>query len=153
MAEAFAKAAGIKIEHVPYKGASQGIMDLVAGHIFFSAQTVSSTASQVRGGALAAVAHSGKERFPDFPDVPTFKEQGYDVVATTWFSISGPANLPKDITDKMNREIIRAVSKPDVQARLRQDGLIAEIDVDRPAQRAYPGRNARAGSRCSNSWA
>ena len=127
VAEAFAKVAGIKIEHVPYKGASQGIMDLVAGHIVFSAQTVSSTASQVRGGALAAVAHSGKERFPDFPDVPTFKEQGYDVVATTWFSISGPANLPKDITDKMNREIIRAVSKPDVQARLRQDGLIAEI--------------------------
>jgi tripartite-type tricarboxylate transporter receptor subunit TctC len=131
VAEAFAKAAAIKIEHVPYKGASQGIMDLVAGHIFFSAQTVSSTASQVRGGALAAIAHSGKERFPDFPDVPTFKEQGYDVVATTWFSISGPANLPKDITDKMNREIISAVSKPEVQARLRQDGLIAEtMSVD-----------------------
>jgi tripartite-type tricarboxylate transporter receptor subunit TctC len=131
VAEAFAKAAAIKIEHVPYKGASQGIMDLVAGHIFFSAQTVSSTASQVRGGALAAIAHSGKERLPDFPDVPTFKEQGYDVVATTWFSISGPANLPKDITDKMNREIISAVSKPEVQARLRQDGLIAEtMSVD-----------------------
>jgi tripartite-type tricarboxylate transporter receptor subunit TctC len=126
VAEAFAKKAGIKIEHVPYKGASQGIMDLVAGHISFSAQTVSSTASQLRGGALHAIAHSGKERFPDFPDVPTFKEMGHDVVATTWFSISGPANLPKDITDKMNREIIRAVSKPEVQARLRQDGLIAE---------------------------
>ncbi len=126
VAEAFARVAGIKIEHVPYKGASQGIMDLVAGHIFFSAQTVSSTASQVRGGALAAIAHSGKERFPDFPEVPTLKEMGYDVVATTWFSISGPAHLPKDITEKMNREIVRAVSKPEVQARLRSDGLIAE---------------------------
>jgi tripartite-type tricarboxylate transporter receptor subunit TctC len=126
VAEAFAKVAGVKIEHVPYKGASQGIMDLVAGHIFFSAQTVSSTASQVRGGALVAIAHSGKERLQDFPDVPTFKELGIDVVATTWFSISGPANLPKDITDKMNREIQRAVSKPEVQARLRNDGLVAE---------------------------
>ena len=126
VAEAFAKQAGIKIEHVPYTGASQGIMDLVAGHIFFSAQTVSSTASQIRGGALLAIAHSGRERLPDFPNVPTLKESGHDVVATTWFSISGPAGLPKDITEKMNREIINAVSKPAVQARLRNDGLVAE---------------------------
>ena len=131
VAEAFAKQANIRIEHVPYKGASQGIMDLVGGHISFSAQTVSSTASQVRGGALVAIAHSGKERFPDFPDVPTFKELGYDVVATTWFSISGPAGLPKDIVEKMNREIIQAVSKPEAQARLRRDGLVSEtLSVD-----------------------
>jgi tripartite-type tricarboxylate transporter receptor subunit TctC len=131
VAEAFAKVAGIKIEHVPYKGAAQGIMDLVAGHIVFSAQTVSSTASQVRGGTLTAIAHSGRERLPDFPEVPTLKEMGHDVVATTWFSISGPAGLPKDITDKMNREIVRAVSKPEVQARLRNDGLVAEtMSVD-----------------------
>jgi tripartite-type tricarboxylate transporter receptor subunit TctC len=54
VAEAFAKQANIRIEHVPYKGASQGIMDLVGGHISFSAQTVSSTASQVRGGATGS---------------------------------------------------------------------------------------------------
>jgi tripartite-type tricarboxylate transporter receptor subunit TctC len=124
--ESFAQKAGIKVEHVPYKGASQSIMDLVAGHIFFSAQTVSSTAAQVRGGALNAIVHSHAARLPDFPDVPTFKEMGIDLVATTWFTISGPAKLPKDIVDKMNREIIRAVSKPEVQQRLRQDGLIPE---------------------------
>jgi tripartite-type tricarboxylate transporter receptor subunit TctC len=101
-------------------------MDLVAGHIFFSAQTVSSTAAQVRGGALNAIVHSHASRLPDFPDVPTFKEAGIDLVATTWFTISGPAKLPKDIVDKMNREIIRAVSKPEVQQRLRQDGLVPE---------------------------
>ena len=111
---------------MPYKGASQGLMDLVAGHIFFSAQTVSSTAAQVRGGALVAIAHSHATRLADFPDVPTFKENGIDLVATTWFTISGPAKLPKDIVEKMNREIIRAVTKPEVQQRLRQDGLIAE---------------------------
>jgi tripartite-type tricarboxylate transporter receptor subunit TctC len=127
VAEAFGKQAGIRIEHVPYKGASQGIMDLVGGHIFFSAQTVSSSASYVRSGALTAIAHSGKERLPDFPNVPTFKELGYDVVATTWFSISGPAGLPPDITEKMNREIGRAVSKPEVKARLRNDGLVPDV--------------------------
>ena len=127
VAEDFAKKAGIKIEHVPYKGASQGLTDLAGGHIVFSAQTVSSTAALVRGGQLRAIAHSGAERMPDFPDVPTLKESGYDVVATTWFSISGPANLPKDITDKVNQEIARAVSNPEAQARLRRDGLIAHI--------------------------
>lgn len=125
VAEAFAKAAGIKIEHVPYKGASQGLTDLVGGHIFFSAQTASSSAALIRGGSLHAVAHSHSSRLPDFPDVPTFKESGYDVVATTWFTISGPANLPKDIVEKVNREMIVAVSKPEVQQRLRQDGLVA----------------------------
>jgi tripartite-type tricarboxylate transporter receptor subunit TctC len=127
VAEDFAKKAGIKIEHVPYKGASQGLTDLAGGHIVFSAQTMSSTAALVRGGQLRAIAHSNATRIADFPDVPTLKESGYDVVATTWFTISGPANLPKDITDKVNREIARAVSNPEAQARLRRDGLIAEI--------------------------
>jgi tripartite-type tricarboxylate transporter receptor subunit TctC len=125
--EAFAQKAGIKVEHVPYKGASQGIMDLVAGHIFFSAQTVSSSAAQVRAGTLKAIVHSHASRLPDFPDVPTFKEMGIDLVATTWFTISGPAGLPNDIVQKMNREIIRAVSKPEVQQRLRHDGMITEV--------------------------
>ena len=127
VAEDFARKAGIRIEHVPYKGASQGLTDLAGGHIMFSALTMSSTAALVRGGQLRAIAHSGAERMPDFPDVPTLKESGYDVVATTWFSISGPANLPKDITDKVNQEIARAVSNPEAQARLRRDGLIAHI--------------------------
>ncbi len=124
--ESFAQKARIKVEHVPYKGASQGLMDLVAGHIFFSAQTVSSSAAQVRGGALNAIVHSHAARLADFPDVPTFKELGIDLVATTWFTLSGPAKLPPDIVQKMNREIVAAVSKPEVQQRLRHDGLIAE---------------------------
>ena len=76
---------------------------------------------------LVAIAHSHAARLPDFPDVPTFKEKGVDLVATTWFTISGPAKLPADIVQKMNREIGRAVSKREVQQRLRQDGLIAEV--------------------------
>ena len=67
MAEDFAKKAGIKIEHVPYKGASQGLTDLAGGHIVFSAQTVSSTAALVRGGQLRAIAHSASERPAGLP--------------------------------------------------------------------------------------
>jgi tripartite-type tricarboxylate transporter receptor subunit TctC len=126
VAETFAQLAGIKIEHVPYKGASQGLTDLAGGHIAFAAQTVSSTAALMRGGTLVGLAQTGKERFPDFPDLPTFKELGYDVIATTWFSISGPAGLPNDIVQKVNREIVRGLAKPDVQQRLRSDGLVTE---------------------------
>jgi tripartite-type tricarboxylate transporter receptor subunit TctC len=124
--ESWGTKAKIRVEHVPYKGAAQGIMDLVAGHIFFSAQTVSSTVAQIRGGTLHPIVHSHTSRLPDFPDVPTFQEMGVDLTATTWFTISGPAKLPQDIVQKMNREIIRAVSKPEVQQRLRQDGLVTE---------------------------
>ena len=77
-------------------------------------------------GALNAIVHSHAARLADFPEVPTFKEMGIDLVATTWFTISGPAKLPPDIVAKMNREIVAAVSKPEVQQRLRHDGLIAE---------------------------
>ena len=130
-AEAFGQQARIRIEHVPYKGASQGLMDLVAGHIFFSSQTVSSTAAHVRSGTLVALAHTGKQRLPDFPDVPTFSELGFDVNATVWFTISGPAGLPNDIVQKVNRELVRAMSKPEMQQRLRQDGLVADpMSVD-----------------------
>jgi tripartite-type tricarboxylate transporter receptor subunit TctC len=126
-AETFAQRAGIKIEHVPYKGAAQGLMDLVGGHIAFSAQTVASSAALIRGGSLAAVALTANERMPDFPDVPTFKELGYpDVVHTTWFALSGPAGLPADIVQKVNREIVRTMTRSDVQQRLRQEGLVSE---------------------------
>ena len=126
-AETFAQKAGIKIEHVPYKGAAQGLMDLVGGHITFSAQTVASSAALIRGGSLTAVALTAGERMPDFPDVPTFKELGYpDVVHTTWFSLSGPAALPPEIVTKVNGEIVKTMARPDVQQRLRQEGLVTE---------------------------
>jgi tripartite-type tricarboxylate transporter receptor subunit TctC len=124
--ENLAHLAGVKFEHVPYKGASQGLTDLAGGHIAFSVQTVSSAASLVRGGTLRALAHTGKTRLTDFPEIPTFKEQGYDMVALLWFSLSGPAHLPRDITEKVNTEINRAVKLPEVEARLRRDGLIAD---------------------------
>ena len=126
VAETFAQMANIKVEHVPYKGASQGLMDLVGGHIAFSAQTVSSTAAQVRGGTLVALAHTGKDRFADFPDLPTLKELGYDIVANIWFTISGPAGLPNDIVQKVNREMVSVMSKPAMKQRLQQDGLVAD---------------------------
>lgn len=127
MTEFFAQRAGVKVEHVPYKGASQGLMDLIGGHIAFSAQTVSSAASYMRGGTLTALAHTADARLPDYADLPTLRELGYpELVATTWFSISAPARLPHDIAEKINHAITAALSNPDVQQRLRRDGLLAQ---------------------------
>jgi len=127
VAEYFAQKADIRIEHVPYKGASQGLTDLVGGHIAFSSQTVSSTAGQLHAGTLIGVAQTGKDRMPDFPTVPTFNELGYpDLIGTTWFSLSGPAGLPADIVAKVNREVVRAMTRPEAQQRLREGGLVAD---------------------------
>ncbi|MFL6935394.1 MAG: Bug family tripartite tricarboxylate transporter substrate binding protein [Xanthobacteraceae bacterium] len=127
LTELFAQKAGLKVEHVPYKGAAQSLMDLVGGHIDFSCQTVSSTAAQLRSGALRGLATTSNERLPDYPDLPTFTELGFaDLVSTTWFSLSGPAGLPDEIVRRVNREVVRAMSKPEAQRRLQQDGLVTE---------------------------
>jgi tripartite-type tricarboxylate transporter receptor subunit TctC len=118
---------GLNLEHVPYKGASQGLMDLVGGHIVFSAQTVTSTAGQMRGGTLRGVAVTSKERIKDFPDLPTFAELGYpEFTSSIWFSLSAPAHLPKDIADKMNRELSKIMTRPDVQKKMLEQGMVTE---------------------------
>src|SRR5262245_15366296 len=127
MTEFFGQRAGVKVEHVPYKGASQGLVDLIGGHIAFSAQTVSSAASYMRSGTLVALANTADRRLSDYPDLPTLKELGYpELVATTWFSISAPAKLPNDVAEKINRAISAALAKPDVEQRLRRDGLLTQ---------------------------
>ena len=126
-AESFAQEAGIAIEHVPYKGASQGLLDLVGGHIAFASQTLTSTFGQIQAGTLTAVAQTADRRLPDFADLPTFKEQGFpDLVSTTWFSLSGPAGLPVDIVQKVNREIAKTMGRPEIDQRMRQEGMLTQ---------------------------
>jgi tripartite-type tricarboxylate transporter receptor subunit TctC len=114
----------IKLEHVPYKGAAQAITDLIAGHVTMGSMTWTTAHTQIKAGKVIPLAVSSEKRIPDFPDVPTFKELGYpDLVATTWFSFSGPANLPKNITDTLNREIMKALEAPQVKAKLDQEAI------------------------------
>ncbi len=122
-----ARQAGIAVEHVPYKGASQGLLDLVGGHIAFAAQTLTSTFGQIRSGTLTAVAQTADRRLPDFPDLPTFKEQGFpDLVTTTWFSLSAPAGLPPDIVQKVNRTIVQTMGRPEIDRRMREEGMVTQ---------------------------
>jgi tripartite-type tricarboxylate transporter receptor subunit TctC len=125
--ESLSQQLGMKFEHVPYKGAAQGLLDLVAGHINFSAQTVTSTAGQLRGGTLNGVAVTAKQRLPIFPELPTFAEQGYpQFVSSIWFSLSGPKGLPDSIMTRMNREIAKVMTQPAIAKRMNGEGMVTE---------------------------
>jgi tripartite-type tricarboxylate transporter receptor subunit TctC len=125
MGEAIASALKVKPEHVPYKATAQALTDIVAGHVPFSTFTLSSTAQFLRGSSLNGIAVTSPERMPDFPDLPTFKELDHpELIGTTWFSLSGPAKLPEEIVNRLNREVAAAVATADVQARFRRDGFI-----------------------------
>ncbi len=127
LGESFSKLAKIGVVHVPYKGAAVGITDLIAGHINFGLPVLGSVASHLRSGALVPLAHSAGSRVPGYPKIPTLKEVGYpDLTTTTWFSLSGPANMPRPLAERLNREVIAMSKRPDIQERIQRDGMITE---------------------------
>jgi tripartite-type tricarboxylate transporter receptor subunit TctC len=129
--ESFAQMAGVKFQVVPYKGASQSQLDVVAGNIDFATPTVTSASPQIQGGTVTPLAQTGGARLPDYPNVPTFKELGYKLDATNWFGLAGPAGLPADIVRKVNGVINAGMAKPENQARIRAEGMIiAPMDAD-----------------------
>ena len=130
VAELFKREAGIDILHVPYKGASAAVTDLMGGQIASVSTTLTTASGQIKGGKARALALSSQERLPDYPDIPTFAEQGYpNIVGTVWFSLSGPANMPADMVNKLNAEVRRALHAPDVRERIRHDGIVPN-DMD-----------------------
>jgi tripartite-type tricarboxylate transporter receptor subunit TctC len=115
---------GIKLEHIPYKGANPAMTDLLAGHVPLGVMSWSASLQQTRAGKVNALAVSSMARLPEQPSVLTFRELGYeDLVAATWFSLSGPAKLPAKITDELNQALLTALKSPAVQTRLAQEGV------------------------------
>src|SRR5688572_11245919 len=125
VAELFKQRAGIDLQHVPYKGASGAVTDLIAGHIPVVSTTLTTAATQIRSGRARGLAVSAAARLPEFPGIPTYAEMGYpDLVATVWFSLSGPANLPADIVERLNAEVNRALELSEVRERLKPEGIV-----------------------------
>ncbi|HKW39121.1 MAG TPA: tripartite tricarboxylate transporter substrate binding protein [Burkholderiales bacterium] len=123
-AEQFKQVTGIEMTHVPYKGASLAVSDLIAGHVKVTSTTLTTAASQIKAGKALALAVTSLKRVPDFPDIPTFAELGYpELTAAIWFSLSGPAGMPPEIVNRLNEEVRRALKLPDVAARLRLEGI------------------------------
>jgi tripartite-type tricarboxylate transporter receptor subunit TctC len=133
LVEAFAQKAGMKVQHIPHKGSAQAMLDLLAGNVLFGSMTYSSALGQIRAGKVIPVAVSSKGRVAEYPDVPTLAESGYpDLVANTWYALSGPAGLPDEIVQKLNRAVAEVLELPDVKKRLDDDAI--EREPMTPAQ-------------------
>jgi len=127
VAEFWADKEKIKLEHIPYKGASQALNDLIGGHVKVGSMTFTTASPQIRAGNVIPLAVSSNRRLKEFPDLPTFKELGYeDLVATTWFSMSGPKGMPADIAQKLNAAVDKAKDSAEVQKRLELEGMETE---------------------------
>ena len=121
--EIFSAAAGVKLTHVPYKGAAQALTDLVGGQVQVFAQGMGVMSAQARGGKIRLLATTGAIRSPLTPDVPTVRESGLaGFEFATWFAIVAPAGTPKDIVDRLNAEIVKAANLPEVRDQLLKQG-------------------------------
>ena len=124
VAELFKRATSIEIRHVPYKGASIAVVDVLAGYVDSLSTTLTTAGTQIRSGRLRGLAVSSAERLKEYSQIPTYRELGYpQLVATVWFSISGPAEIPADVVNRLNSEIRRVLQLPDTRERLRSEGI------------------------------
>jgi tripartite-type tricarboxylate transporter receptor subunit TctC len=117
-------AAGINLQHVPYRGAQAATQDLLGGRIEAMFDSLPSAAPHIRSGTVRALAVSTAERSPTFAEIPTIAEQGYpQVVTTNWFGFAAPAGIPEEIVARMHTEVARALTSPAVLERLGSIGV------------------------------
>ena len=118
---------GIKIIHVPYKGNTPSITDAMAGNVEMVFSGVPALVPHIKSGRLRAIAISSLERFPAVPEVPTFNEsgvKGYE--ASNWFGLMAPIKVSKDIINKVNVDVNKALAMKDVRERFDRDGVITK---------------------------
>lgn len=122
--ETLSNMVGIKMQHIPYKGAAPALTDLVGGQVQMYLATTLSTMPFIKTGKIRPLAISGETRVPVLPQVPTFTEAGlpgFDV--KNWFGVVAPAGTPKAIIDRLAGEIARIVALPDTAQQLANQGV------------------------------
>ena len=120
----FAAHTGIDIKHVPYRGASQAAQDVAGGQVDMTIQGIATVAALAKGGKLKLIGVMADQRHPEYPDTPTLKEAGiagFDY--STWFGLTLPKGTPKDITDRLNAEVVKALADPEMRRRFAEVGL------------------------------
>jgi tripartite-type tricarboxylate transporter receptor subunit TctC len=132
--ELFKMMAGVDIQHVPYRGAAPAMTDLLAGQVQIYFVTTPSSMQYIKSGQLRAIAVTTAKRLPGLPDLPAINEfvPGYD--ASAWYGLGAPKDTPKDIIDKLNREINAAVANASIKKRF--DDLGCTIIAGSPADLA-----------------
>ncbi len=124
--EMFQKAAGIKTQHVPYKGAAQALTDVISGTVELYMSSVPTLIGQIRNNKLRPLAVTSAKRVDDLPNVPTINESGYKGFdAVTWFGLLAPAGTPKDVIARLNAEFNKALQNPELRKKLGDEGADA----------------------------
>ena len=125
------KAAGVKITHVPYRGAAPAITDLLGGHIDTLNADLPVLLPLVKAGKVKALAVFSPERTPLLPDLPTTKEAGFPgMIMENWYGLLFPAGTPKDVRDRIERAAFAVIATPAIKARFAADGTHGALDHD-----------------------
>jgi tripartite-type tricarboxylate transporter receptor subunit TctC len=120
--ELFKSMTGCQMLHVPYKGAGPALTDLMGGQVDVIFDNLPSSIGHIKGGKIRALAVTSAERDPSLPDVPTVAETVPGYEATAWFGIGMPKGTPKDVIEKVNAEVNRALADPKMRPRLAELG-------------------------------
>ena len=151
--EMFVDAAGVKVQHIPYKGMGPMMTDIIAGQVEFGVAAVAAAQGHLASGRMKAIGVMGKQRVASLPDVPTIAEQGFpDVDVAGWFAMVGPKGLPAAQVDRLHKAVVAAFNDPEVKAAMaKQDNVINPTTPDAAAsflkseQERYARLVAKAG--------
>jgi len=121
----FSSLAKIEMVHVPYRGEPQAMTDMISGRVQLMFASSSTSVPQVKDGKLRALVTTLARRSHLLPDVPTIAEAGMpEFSVTSWAGLFGPAKMPKEIQDRLNREFVAAMGRPDVQAAMEKQAFV-----------------------------
>lgn len=128
-----AQVTNTRLIHIPYRGAGPAMQDTIAGNVPSMFDSLPSAAPHIKAGKVRALAVSGEQRNPSFPDVPTMREMGYpDLVSYSWFGLSAPAKLPEPVVERVAKEMQGVLQEPDVARRWQEMG--ADSSTKTPAE-------------------
>ncbi len=121
--ETFKFLTGADLQHIPYKGSGQAVIDLIAGQVDMNLDTMPTVLQHIKGGRLKAIAVGTPKRTVQLPDVPTISESGVPgFVATNWYGLFAPAATPREVIAKINADTNRAISAPDIREKIINSG-------------------------------